>query len=346
MSCKDVVSCEFGIKRQKLIKAGEKMNAWIVFQRMLVLFAMMMTGFFSYKKGILDEGSLSKLSKLVVSIMNPLLIIDGVIGKDSTGGSTPLKQNILMMILYYCILLIISFPVSKILRVKKGESFLYRLMMIFSNVGFMGIPVITSLYGDGCVLYIAFYILGYNLILYTYGLYLVDSSISATDDNKNTGSKKSFTDSLTKIFNSGVLACIIAILIFALNIKVPGPVSQFISGLGSCAVPLSMVLIGASMAQQRPKDLFSDKKIYLFLSLRMLLVPITAALILKQVMRFIPLDTQVAGVFGLMLAMPVGSIVVLLAKDRGGNEKVCTAASVVSTLASVITIPIIAAFLP
>ena len=103
-----------------------------------------------------------------------------------------------------------------------------------------------------------------------------------------------------------------------------------------------MILIGASMAQQDFKSLFADVRVYLFLILRMLVIPIAGALLL----RFFSLDRQVAGVFGLMLAMPVGSIVVLLASNRGADERICTRGSVISTLASVLTIPLIAVFLP
>ena len=325
------------------------MNAWIVFQRMLVLLAMMLVGFFSYKKGVFKEKSLGDLSKFVVNIVNPLLVIDGVLGKDSGAGSAAIRQNILMMIIYYIILLVISIPVASLLKVKKSSSYLYQLMMIFSNVGFMGIPVITSLYGDGCVLYIAFYILGYNLLLYTYGLFLVDKSVRYSEGDPGASGHKdpafnkvSLLGTLGKIFNAGVIACILAVLIFAFSLKVPQPAQQFVSMLGSCAVPLSMVLIGASMAQQSFKTLLTDKKVYLFLTIRMIVMPIIAALIVRN----IAFDRQVIGVFGLMMAMPIGSIVVLLAKQQGADETVCTRASVISTLASVITIPLVAAFLP
>ena len=315
-------------------------NAWIVFQKMLVLFAMMLVGYFSYKKGILEKNSYDRLSRLVVTVMNPLLIIDGVLGKEAVSGKA-LGQNIFLMILYFVILILLSFPVTSLLRISGRQRSLYKLMLIFSNVGFMGIPVITSLYGEGCVLYIAFYILGYNLLLYTYGLFLVDQS-AESDKTKEAGADKSFTKRLSSIFNSGVLACLAAILIFALQLKVPQPAAQFVSSLGGCAVPLSMILIGASMAQQDFRSLFGDSRVYLFLVLRMLVIPLAGAFLLKM----FDLDRQAAGVFGLMLAMPVGSIVVLLAANRGADETVCTRGSVISTLASVLTIPFIAVFLP
>ena len=307
------------------------MNAMIVFQRMLVLLAMMLTGFFCEKKGILNKASGEHISSLVINIMNPLLIIDGVLGK---GGGSPevIKQNLIMMAAYFVILVLLSFPVIWILKVPENEGCLYRLMLIFSNVGFMGIPVITSLYGDECMLLIAFYILGYNVLLYTYGLHLVSKSV---------GSQKG-ENSLSRILNVGVIACLAAVIIFALRIEVPKPVSDLVSSLGQCCVPLSMILIGASMARQNFRKLLADKKIYTFLAIRMLLIPLGAAFLLK----LLPFDRHVTGVFGLMLSMPVGSIVVLLASEQGADEEICTRGSVISTLLSVLTIPLIAAFLP
>ena len=98
-----------------------------------------------------------------------------------------------------------------------------------------------------------------------------------------------------------------------------------------------MILIGASTAQQDLKRLFTDIKMYLFLLIRLLVVPVTAALLIRG----FALDEKIAGTFILMLAMPVGSIVVLLAADQGADESCCIKGSVLSTLLSVITIPIV-----
>ncbi|MBR4760690.1 MAG: AEC family transporter [Lachnospiraceae bacterium] len=317
-------------------------NAWIVFQKMLVLLAMMLTGYFSFKKDILNKDACARLSKFVVAIVNPLLIIDGVIGKETVSDPSLLWQNVFMVSIYYVLLFLIGFPVAMLLRPKKSEASLYRLMLLFSNVGFMGIPVITGLYGEGCVLYIAFYILGYNLLLYTYGMHLVSKSKSDENEDNGNTSDAPAESPFKKIINPGVIACIIAILLFTLQLPVPAPVIQLVNGLGQTAVPLSMILIGASMAQQNFKALLTDKRVYAFLGIRLLLLPILFALVLQN----FALDKQVAGVVGLMMAMPVGSIVVLLATDKGADEKLCMKGCVLSTLLSVITIPIVAIFLP
>lgn len=306
------------------------MNTFIVIQQMLVLFALMVVGYACYKASWLDKNAYGRLSKIVVNVMNPMLIINGVLNKDTGDDYRKVLINLLLVGIYFILLTVLSFLIVKILRIKKPVESLYRLMMIFSNVGFIAIPVISSVYGEGAVLYIAFYILGYNFLLYTYGLHLVEESI--TGDGKKEKGK-----GYKKMINSGVVACLAAILIFAAKIRVPSSVEAFVSYLGEPAVPLSMILIGASMAQQDLKRLFTDIKMYLFLLFRLLVVPVTAALLIRG----FALDEKIAGTFILMLAMPVGSIVVLLAADQGADESCCIKGSVLSTLFSVITIPVV-----
>ena len=103
-----------------------------------------------------------------------------------------------------------------------------------------------------------------------------------------------------------------------------------------------MILIGASMAQQELKTIFKDVRMYRFLLIRLILIPVIMALCVRN----LPIDPQILGVFILMLAMPVGSIVVLVAMEQGADSACCTRGSVISTLLSIITIPIIALLLP
>lgn len=316
-------------------------SAIVIFQQMMVLFGMMLVGFFCYKWDWIDDHSYGKLSKIVVNILNPLLVIDGVLGKSRDGSFHNLLTNLVMVILYFVFLIIISIPVVKTIRPEKENVGVYRLMMIFSNVGFMGIPVISALYGSDVIIYIVFYMLGYNFLLYTYGIILARSSAKpAYAENHN--SKGSFKENLKAIINPGTIAGIIAIILFVCKIQVAAPMTSFIQYLSQCVVPFSMILIGASMAQQELKTIFKDVRMYWFLLIRLILIPVIMALCVRN----LPLDPQILGVFILMLAMPVGSIVVLVAMEQGADSACCTRGSVISTLLSIITIPVIALLLP
>lgn len=321
------------------------MNIFVVVQQMLVLLVMMLVGFIVFRIGWLDDNACSRMSKIVVNVLNPCLMVYGVLGKSGRLDGGMLGQTLILVIVYFCVLILLSGPVASLLHVKTQHYNLYKLMLIFSNVGFMGIPVISNIYGKESMLLIAFYNLGYNLLLYTYGIYLAGKKCPAQKDGvgKTTGDGKAAGNGMQwkKLLNPGVASCVVAIAIFASGAAVPESVCTFFDYVGNAAVPLSMILIGASVAQGGKKEFFLDKKMYAFMAVKMLAIPIVAALLL----RLVPWPAMVEGVFILMLAMPVGSIVVMLASESGNDAIECTKGSILTTLVSVLTIPIVSAFL-
>lgn len=308
------------------------MNIFVVMQQMLVLLVMMLIGYIIFRIGWLDDNACSRMSKIVVNVLNPCLMVYGVLGKEVRLDSSMLGQTLVLVVIYFGILVLLSGPVASLLRIKKEHYNLYKLMLIFSNVGFMGIPVISSIYGKESILLIAFYNLGYNLLLYTYGIYLAGKGGQVAAGNGV---------QWKKLINTGVISCVAAVVIFATGVVMPESVCTFFNYVGNAAVPLSMILIGASVAQGGKKEFFLDKKMYAFIAVKMLAIPIAAALLL----RLLPWPAMVEGVFILMLAMPVGSIVVMIAAESGNDAIECTKGSILTTLVSVLTIPVVSAFL-
>ena len=314
------------------------MDIQIIISQMLMLFAMMLTGYMVWRIGWFDEPAYQKLSKIVVNILNPILVLNGVLGKDSAGDTSLILQNLGFVVFFYLLLIAVGFLFVWILRPVKAEKRLYRLMTIFPNVGFMGIPVITGIFGMKCMIYIVFYMLGYNLLLYTYGLALAGKAA------RNAGGKAASDcagGTWKRMINPGVLCGVAAIVIFMLRIRVPAPAANYCSYMGNATIPLSMLLIGMSIAKADLKTIFSNVRVYLYTAMKMLLLPAAMIVLLKP----LPADPVIFGVFVLQLAMPVGSIVTLIAKESGADEICCTNGIVLSTLASLITIPLVCVFL-
>ena len=149
------------------------MDILVIGQRMLMLLTMMGLGFLSYKKDWLDDLSYKKLSQIIVNIFNPALVINGALTANSSGSAdiNLVKENLIFIAIYFGVNILLSYPIGFLLGKKNGQMNMYQLMTIFSNVGFMGIPVMSSIFGEGCVIYITFYILAYNIILYTLGIF-------------------------------------------------------------------------------------------------------------------------------------------------------------------------------
>lgn len=307
------------------------MNVWVILQQMLTLAVMMTIGFYLHKKEWMDEDTYGKLSRMVVNIFNPLLIIDGVINKSFTRQSGNIGENLIFMLLYFVVLLVLGGMLAPFFARRREERNIYQLMTVFSNVGFMGIPIITSIYGKESMIYITFYILGYNVLLYTLGVWLFQSERKGI----------SLRGLLKNMLNPGVVASILGILLFLWNPPVPQSAKSLCSYMGTATVPLSMILIGFSLADTNWRALFGNVRMLLFVAVKMLAIPIGAALCLK----YLAFSSVIEGIFVLQLAMPVGSILALMAVENGRDGEICTNGIVLSTLASVVTVPIVCMFL-
>ena len=219
----------------------------LLLQQMLVLFILMAIGYFCYKKSVITDEVSKKLSAIVVNIANPALVLTGCMGEEKIQGSE-LGQTIIIVVVMYGLLLILAALLPLLLRVEKESRGTYRAMTVFSNIGFMGFPVISALYGNGALLYASLFMVPYNVLIYTYGI----SAMSA-------GKKKQEKSALLgKVLNVGMVACIVSIIIYFFNIPLPAFVETTVTNLSNLTAPLSMMIIGASLATIDLKKLFLE----------------------------------------------------------------------------------------
>ena len=142
-----------------------------------------------------------------------------------------------------------------------------------------------------------------------------------------------------KIFNIGVIACIAAMLLYFLQTPVPSFLQAFITNLGNLTAPLSMMIIGASLAQMPLKELFLDKKLLLFSLVKLLLLPAVWMIMVNRVAE----QEILRGVCLVMMATPAGSMTAMLAQQYGGDYETASRGVALTTVFSVITMPLLAA---
>ncbi len=300
------------------------MDVTIVFNQMLVLFLLMLTGYYSLKKSILNQEASKKISSLIVNITNPAFIISGVITDNRIGGIKELITVVFISVGMYIGLIVIAEILPRLLRIEQSNRGLYKAMIVFSNIGFMGFPIISAIFGREVLLYGAVFILPYNILAYTYGINVISNSENKTFNVKN-------------IINPGVIACVIAIFIFILNIKLPSFAINTINSIAGLTTPLSMIVIGISLGTLSFKDLFTDIKLYIFSFIKLIIIPIISFFILK----FVSDDNVIIGTTIIMLSTPIGSMTAMLATEYNGNSKLASKAIIVTTIISVITIPLV-----
>ena len=158
-------------------------------------------------------------------------------------------------------------------------------------------------------------------------------------NNEQQGKLQGTLEIVKKIFNIGVIACIAAMLLYFLQIPVPSFLQAFITNLGNLTAPLSMMIIGASLAQMPLKELFLDKKLLLFSLVKLLLLPAVWMIMVNRVAE----QEILRGVCLVMMATPAGSMTAMLAQQYGGDYETASRGVALTTVLSVITMPLLAA---
>ena len=303
------------------------MDIMVVFQTMLKLFLLLILGFVLFKCHIFDEYTNKKISALIVNVASPMLIISSIAGVEGSN-----KSIVFLMIgagiLMYIGFIILGKIINRIFPFPKKDWPVYECMVVFANTGFMGYPVLLDVFGQEAVFYASLIHMAFNFFVYTYAI----MCLTKGDDSEY---KLNFKQLLTP----GIILIFVGIFIYLFDIQLPSVLMDTINSVGSLTAPLSMMMIGSSLAVYPIKDSFTDWRSYVFAFVRLMIVPFVTMIMC----RLLHIDAYYANITIITNAMPVGSMVLMLATQYNANVKIVTRNIVVSTLLSVITIPIVVA---
>lgn len=303
------------------------MEIMVVFQTMLKLFLLLVLGFVLFKCHIFDEYTNKKISALIVNVASPMLIISSIAGVEGSNKSIVFLM-ISAGILMYIGFIILGKIINRIFPFPKKDWPVYECMVVFANTGFMGYPVLLDVFGQEAVFYASLIHMAFNFFVYTYAI----MCLTKGDDSE-------FKLNFKQLLTPGIILIFVGIFIYLFDIQLPSVLMDTINSVGSLTAPLSMMMIGSSLAVYPIKDSFTDWRSYLFACVRLLIIPFVTMLIC----RLIHIDPYYANITIITNAMPVGSMVLMLATQYNANVKIVTRNIVVSTLLSVITIPIVVA---
>jgi len=303
------------------------MDIMVVFQTMLKLFLLLILGFVLFKCHIFDEYTNKKISALIVNVASPMLIISSIVGVEGSN-----KSIVFLMIgagiLMYIGFIILGKIINRIFPFPKKDWPVYECMVVFANTGFMGYPVLLDVFGQEAVFYASLIHMAFNFFVYTYAI----MCLTKGDDSE-------FKLNFKQLLTPGIILIFVGIFIYLFAIQLPSVLMDTINSVGSLTAPLSMMMIGSSLAVYPIKDSFTDWRSYVFAFVRLMIVPFVTMIMC----RLLHIDAYYANITIITNAMPVGSMVLMLATQYNANVKIVTRNIVVSTLLSVITIPIVVA---
>ena len=198
------------------------MSTSVVLQQMGVITILVAIGIILYKKKIVDDYTSPKLSAIVMDVCNPALILASLLSGNITATHKDLLVALLLGFLFYMGLVVLGFIFPFIVRADKDTSRFYNVMTVYTNVGFIGIPVARAILPDNAILYVIVCNVMYSLLFYTHGIVILSN-----------GKEKM---NIKKIFSPGTIMAILSLLVFWFGVNLPPIVSNSISFIGNATV--------------------------------------------------------------------------------------------------------------
>lgn len=295
----------------------------IVFNQMISLFLLMLTGYLANRFGVIDKTFESKVSRFIVNISLPATILNAVTGSDMAHD-----QEMLPIFIAAASIFLVAHVVCHFIQKIICWNPTYELMLNYSNLGFMGIPIISTIYGGEYVLHVSIFMMTFNLSLFSYGVYLL-----SRDNTKN----RHF--SVKKLLSPGILSAFLAIGIYLLDIHFPQHAVSLFSTVGATTTPLAMIVIGSTLAGVRFSTVFTDRELYLFSFLKLLVLPVITFLVLRFFIR----DRTLLEISTILSGCPIAGNVSMLCMEYNRDVTLVSRGICISTLLSMISIPIVAA---
>lgn len=314
--------------------------AGITLNQILIIFVIIVIGIVCYKIKLIDEVTNSKLSNILLMLVNPMVIFVAY----QREFSKELLEGLLISLLLATITHIVSILISYILIKKKKRKRIVidgivikkyidnedveveRLSVIYANVGFMGIPLVNGIFGSEGVFYVTASITMFNIFLWTHGVIIMS------------GSKEwSLKSMLKKLMSPSIIAIGIGLVFFLLQIQIPNVMYQAFHHIASINTPFAMLIAGVTIGRTNIIKLITKYRVYFVTFIKLLLIPL---LLLVLYSRF-GMNDKVLMTAVIMAAAPSATTGILFSIKYEKNSLLAAEIFTVTTLLCAVTIPLV-----
>lgn len=302
------------------------MDFQIILGELISLFLLMGVGYFLRFSDHLDGKETGAISKLLLDLILPSLILSSLQIEITDQLRGKLKDLFLYWLIFYFVLIITATLITKLFPISTGKKKIIKFFLVFGNVGYMGLPIIDVIFPENGVFFGSIGVIVFNIFVWTYGLNLFLN---------NKGEKSSLK--LKNIFNNGVIAIIIGLTLLFTGTRLPNTIMTAVDMLAQATFPLSMLVIGSGLAQVKISGIFKDLNIISYSIIKLFLIPILALIVLN----YFNINEMIKTILVIQIAMPAATNGVIFA-ERYQTEYIFAAESLfLSTLMAVLSIPLI-----
>lgn len=309
------------------------MEIKIVITQITILAVVVIIGASAAKFRVFTSDSKDVLSKIIFNISLPLMLFTNFFRLEATPRLVSNSLTVLSVSGFIILFLLLTgWLVSRIFGLKGMEAAVFKTHSMFGNTIFLGFPLITALYGYEGLLYASMFQLVSSILMWTVGVIILSH-----------GNGISWKKSLLRVVNPNTIATLSGLLFFLLSVKLPEVLLKPMTDLGSANTWLSMLYIGAMLVFSNVAGMLRRKSLYIISFSRLVLGPALLIMIfylIGSVAGFAP-DKLVTSVIILEASMPCMATVVIMAKEFGSDDALAVGNVFVSTIFSIITLPLV-----
>ena len=299
-------------------------NFLIISQQVLVLFILVAVGFLCGKKGLIDDVASKKLTDIVLYVVTPCVMISAF----QREFSVELVGKIIIAAVCAALIHAGSILLAKLIFHDKNESRkkVLRFSVIFSNCGFVSLPLQKAILGDEGWFYGSIFVAVFNIFLWTYGL------VSMSGDRRQLSVKK-------LVFNPGIVGVAVALVLFLCRINLPEILSLPVDYLAALNTPLPMLIIGYYLSKANFKAAFTDAGIYIAMGVRMVLIPLIAL----GLMLLFRIDSTIIVAFTIAGSAPTAATTTMFSAKYDRDVELSVGVVASTTVISLVTMPLVTA---
>ena len=304
-----------------------------VFANIAGVFAIILIGFLAARTNRLAPQVTKDLSWLLINISTPCMVLYSMSIQDYTAETFPqVWQTALLMLSAMILISILSVPVVRLLGAAQHDRGIYRIMLALTNNGFMGYPLSLAVFGQRGLFLMIIANAMFNIYFYSIGIWLM-----IYDRHETLHWKQLFRS----LLSPPLMASITGLVIFFSGFRFPAPAGQFLQTVGSMMVPLSMIIIGIQLSGSSAGRLLTNHVLTVSVFLRLVAVPALLFLLFQ----ILPLEPMSLATVIFAMSMPMAAASVVLAELYGANTRLAAEAVFLTTLFSLLTIPVAAILL-
>ena len=293
-----------------------------ILRQTIVMLMLIMAGVLCSKTKLISKSTNKELSGFVLQVVNPAMIFMSY----QTEYRSELVENLLLTFVFSVLAVVVNIITAYVLiRDRQGrETQIERFSAIYSNCGFMGIPLVNALFGMEGVFYLTAFITVFNIFVWTHGIIL----ISGERDMKK----------VIKVFYSPtIIAIVLGLVTFFLRLRLPTEPSRALSYIGELNTPMAMIVSGVTIADTNVAKLLKKPSVYYVSALRLLVIPVVLSAILSN----IPMDEKVRITVIVAASAPPAAMCTLQCVRYGKNSLYASEIFAFGTILSVATLPVI-----